>query len=60
MQDNVPPEMEITRTAESIIRTSKELNHIKSTLTVIETSAKEISDYLIKLSEENDQCQYMT
>ena len=43
MQDNTPHEMETTRKAESMIETSKESSHIKSTLLVIETSAKELS-----------------
>ena len=41
MQDNTP-KMEITEIAVSIIKTSEESNHIKSTLSVIEASTMEI------------------
>ena len=57
IQDKSVPELEIARTAESIVEKSKELNHIKSTLLVIENSTKEISDNLIQTSEEIEQCQ---
>ena len=41
MQDNTP-KMEITELDDSIIKTSEESNHIKSTLSVIEGSTKDI------------------
>ena len=48
IQDKSVPELEIARTAESIVEKSKELNHIKSALLVIENSTKEIFDNWIQ------------
>ena len=52
VQDN-SPEMETIEIAESIIKTSEESNHIKSTLSVIETSTREISNVIERIDKIN-------